>query len=135
MRQTFRKEERLKSSKAIKQLFSCGKSFLVHPFKVNWQIRAEKGKYPTRLLISVSKRNFRKAVERNHLKRICREAYRKNKYLLYEFLEQNNLQCDLSLVYIGKKSDDYSQIEKKIIILINRLISELELHKHQNKSK
>ncbi len=128
MRQTFRKEERLKSSKAIKQLFSQGNSFLVHPFKVNWIIGEEKEKYPARVLIGVSRKNFRKAVERNHLKRLVREVYRKNKYLLYQYLEDRHSSCDFSVIYIGKTEEDYSVIEKKIIILLQRLISELESH-------
>ena len=131
-RLTFRKEERLKSSKVIKLLFSSGKSFFVHPFKVNWQLREEMGRYPARILVSVSKKNFRKASERNHLKRLCREAYRNNKYVLYNFLEEKEIQCDFSIIYTGKDPESYSIIEKKIITLIQRFISELELHLHQN---
>jgi len=134
MRQTFNRKERLKSGRVIKSLFSSGKSFLVHPFKVNWQIREEKGNYPARMMISISKKNFRKAADRNHMKRLCREAYRKNKHELFEFLEEKDIHCDFSMIYIGREAEGYSYIEKKIIILIKRLISELELHKHQNKS-
>ena len=128
MRQTFRKEERLKSSKVVKQLFSQANGFLVHPFKVNWVIGEEKEKYPAKILIGVSRKNFRKAVERNRLKRLIREAYRKNKYLLYQYLEDRHSSCNFSVIYIGKAEEDYSVIEKKIIILLQRLISELELH-------
>lgn len=134
MRQTFKKEERLKSSKVIKQLFSQGNSFLVHPFKVNWIIGEEKEKYPAKILIGVSRKNFRKAVERNHLKRLLREAYRKNKNLLYHYLANRHRSCNFSVIYIGKSEEDNSVIEKKIIILLQRLISELELH-HPEKFK
>jgi ribonuclease P protein component len=126
MRQTFRKEERLKSSKVIKQLFSQGNSFLVHPFRVNWISGEEKKKFPARILIGVSKKNFRKAVERNRLKRVIREAYRKNKSVLYQYLEDRHSYCDFSVIYIGKTEEEYSVIEEKIIILLARLISELE---------
>jgi ribonuclease P protein component len=128
MRQTFRKKERLKSSKVVKQLFSQANSFLVHPFKVNWIIGEEKGKYPAKILIGVSRKNFRKAVERNRLKRLIREAYRKNKYLFYQYLEGRHSSCNFSVIYIGKTEEDYSVIEEKIIILLQRLISELDLH-------
>ena len=132
MRQTFRKEERLKSSKMIKMLFSHGNSFLVHPYKVNWLPADKQGKAPAKILIGASQKNFRKAVERNHIKRLSREAYRKNKHLLYEYLEDRDISCYLSMIYIGKSQEEYSVIEKKIIVLLKRLISELELHLHQN---
>jgi len=130
MRQRFRKEERLKSSKVIDQLFSQGNSFLVHPFKVNWLKADEKGSYPARILIGVSSKNFRKAVDRNLLKRLSKEAYRKNKYFLYEYLEDRGISCNFSVIYIGKKQEDYSVIEKKIITVLKRLISELEHQLH-----
>ncbi len=132
LRKTFKREERLKSKRVITQVFASGKSFLVHPFKVNWQIRKEHGRYPARVLISVSKKNFRKASERNQVKRVIREAYRQNKYLLYDFLKEQDIQCDFAIIYIARDHDSYSLIEKKIITLLNRLISELELQLHNN---
>jgi ribonuclease P protein component len=131
MRQRFHKEERLKSSKVIERLFSHGNSFLVHPFKVNWLEDDKKGRYPARVLIGVSSKNFKKAVDRNHLKRLSREAYRKNKYFIYEYLEDRGIACNFSLIYIGKKQEEYSVIEKKIITLLKRLISELEQYSDQ----
>lgn len=127
MRQNFRKEERLKSSKVIKRLFSHGNSFLVHPYKVNWIKSDKHGTYPAKVLIGVSSKNFRKAVDRNHLKRQSKEAYRKNKYFLYEYLEDRGINCNFSMIYIGKKQEEYSVIDRKIITLLKRLISELEL--------
>ena len=108
-------------------LFSQGNSFLVHPFKVNWLLADNSGKYPAKVLLSVSKKNFRKAVERNHLKRLCREAYRKNKYILYDYLDDRAISCNFSLVYIGQKQEEYSVVEKKIITSLERLISEIVL--------
>lgn len=134
IRQTFRKSERLKSRKIIKALFSRGKSFLVHPFKVNWLIADESNREPARVMISISRRNFRNASDRNHLKRLCREAYRKNKSLLNSFLQENDLNCDFAIIYVGKSKAEYSVVEKKIIMLLNRLISELEIVLHQNNS-
>lgn len=126
LKQTFRKQERLKSSKLIKLLFTSGKGFLVHPFKVNWQTRQAEGRYPAKVLISASKKHFRKAVERNHVKRLCKEAYRKNKQVLYDYLVEKNIGCDFSLVYIGREADPYTEIEEKIIAVLHRLISEIE---------
>lgn len=133
-RQTFRKAERLKSRRIIKALFSHGKSFLVHPFKVNWLINNDPTHEHARVMISISRRNFRNASDRNHLKRLCRESYRKNKYLLNDFLKERGFSCDFAIIYVGKSKADYSVIEKKIITLLNRLISELEIHSHLNNS-
>jgi ribonuclease P protein component len=126
MRQTFRRQERLKSSKTIKQLFTGGHSFLLYPFKVNWLPATHVGRFPARVMISVSKKNYPKASERNHLKRLIREAYRKNKYMLYDYLKEYGLYFDFSLVYIGKSREDQATIERKIILLFQRLISEAE---------
>ncbi len=134
MRQTFRKEERLKSGRVIKMLFSHGNTFLLHPFRVNWISSAGECKYPARVLVGVSKKNIKKASERNHLKRLCREAYRKNKYLLYSYLEGRNVNCDFSMIYIGRSKPDYTTVEKKIILLLERLISELDLQPAENKT-
>ena len=131
-RQTFRKEERLKSRKVIKQLFHTGDSFLVHPVKINWLIREDQGRYPARVMFSISRKNFRKASDRNNLKRLCREAYRKNKHVLYSFLDEKQLQCDLSLVYIGKEAYEYSALEEKIIKLLQRLTREIENYQQKN---
>lgn len=133
MRQTFRKEERLRGHRIIKMLFSQGNSFLVHPFKVNWLTEERNDKYRARILIGTSKKSIRKAVERNHLKRICREAYRKNKHLLYEYLEEREISFSFSIIYIGKSRETYSVIEQKIIIILERLISELEKQSGKNK--
>lgn len=113
-------------------LFSQGNSFLVHPFKVNWLLSDQKGSYPAKVLISVSKRNFRNAVKRNQIKRLCREAYRKNKHILFDYLDNKAITCNFSLVYVGRKQEAFSVVEKKIIASLNRLISEIELQADHN---
>ena len=76
---TFRKEERLDKEKWIQELFTKGSSFHLYPFKVLFLPHPDV-EYPfTQVLISVSKRNFKRAVDRNVIKRRIREAYRLNK--------------------------------------------------------
>ena len=75
---TFKKSERLCSKKLIKELFNRGSSFYLYPFKV-LVLENESPNKSHQVLFSVPKRNFKKAVDRNLLKRRIREAYRLNK--------------------------------------------------------
>ncbi len=122
--QTFKKDERLFGKKTITSLFDHGDSFLEYPFKVVWLNSDEKRRLPAKVLIAVSKKNIKKAVMRNRLKRRIREAYRKNKSVFYEFLTRNNQQCNIGLIYISKEELSYNQIEEKILEVLNRLIDD-----------
>ena len=79
---TFRKEERLSKDKLIQELFDKGSSFYLFPFKVFFMANPDQGSSFHQVVISVSKRNFKRAVDRNLIKRRIREAYRLNKGLL-----------------------------------------------------
>ena len=103
-----------------------GNSFLLYPFKVNWLTDDRPGPYPARVLVGASRKYHKKAVDRNRIKRIVREAYRKNKYVLYEYLQSRGKACNISLIYVGKGELAYSAAEEKIIVVLERLISELE---------
>jgi ribonuclease P protein component len=88
----FRKSERLCSKRTIDSLFGGGnKSFSAFPLRVVFQMkeRAE-GEPPVAILISVSKRHFKRAVKRNRVKRQLREAYRLNKENLWEAMEKKH---------------------------------------------
>ena len=121
LNQGFKKEERLYSKKRIGELFSDGESFFIYPFKVVYRTIPEPSDFPVQLLISVSKNKFKQAVKRNHVKRLIREAFRKNKSTLY--LQQNNTEATLlvGLIYVANTIMDYHQIEKKIILILQRL--------------
>ncbi|WP_044172595.1 ribonuclease P protein component [Flectobacillus major] len=117
MKKTFKKSERLSSKKIIESLFDKGseqtKSVFLYPFRVSFLEKntdTPSTELP-QILISVSKRYFKHAVDRNLIKRRTREAYRLNKQLL---LQKNTqpLPAYIAFVYIAKKIEDYAKIEK-----------------------
>ncbi len=120
-RQSLNKSERLKSRKAIDLVFASGEKIFEYPFMMWWRKDAFPTDYPAQLLVSVSKKNFRKATDRIRIKRLIRETYRKNKLPLYAQLEENKEQLLIAFVFIGKKIPSYKEVEEKIIILLQRL--------------
>src|SRR5687768_12587610 len=100
---TFKKTERLCSKKDIELLYSKGRSKFNHPLKVYWLSNQFDGPFPARLVISVPKRLFKKAHERNRIKRQIREAYRLNKSSFYAELEQIKSRTDVLILYTAKE--------------------------------
>jgi ribonuclease P protein component len=121
LNQGFKKEERLHSKKRIGLLFSEGESFFVYPFKVVYTTLPESSDYPVQLLISVSKQKFKHAVKRNRVKRLVRESYRKHKSILFEQENHEKKTLLVGLIYVANTIMDYHQIEKKIILILQRL--------------
>jgi len=121
-RQTFDKSERLCSTKLISGLFENGNIFHTSLFKVVWSNSPVILPFPAQIAFSVSKKRFRLAVTRNLIKRRMREAYRKNKYLLYEALTSENRQIVLIVIMKGISVTDYIETEKSIKKVLNKLI-------------
>ena len=85
---TFKRGERLKSRKVIEQLFKRGQSFAQYPLRIVWvDMEERRSEFPAQFALSVSKKKFKRAVDRNRIRRLVREAYRLNKHVLYEGLE------------------------------------------------
>lgn len=100
------------SRKQFEKLFAEGTSFLVYPLKIIVLETVFESRYPARAAFAVSKRNFKKAVSRNRLKRKMREGYRLNKQELYAQLPDKKL--ILAFVYIAKEDLPYQQITAAI---------------------
>ena len=120
--QTFRKNERLCRKTSIDELFSKGQSFFVYPFKISWIIAQEDEGSPAQVLINVPKRNFKKAVKRNQIKRLIREVYRKRKHKLYHSLTENQSGIHFAIIYTAKEVLSYQALDEKIIVVLDRLI-------------
>jgi len=127
LRNTFKKTERLHSKILISKLFVDGKSFFNYPFRVTYLLVKKTDNIPAQLLVSASKRNFKSAVDRNRIKRIVREAYRNNKSIIWDYMDnmQEN-QLLISINYTAKTIVSYSEIERKLILILHSLIEKNE---------
>lgn len=119
---TFKKEERLKSKKIISRLFNKeGQSTAKFPLRIIYLYTELNTEYPAQFTVSVSKRQFKNAVDRNRLKRQIREAYRLNKEMVYKSLERKEKQCAIMILYTGREAIPYREIEKKVKKLLRLL--------------
>ena len=114
---SFHKGERLKSEKLIQELFEKGSSFNLYPFRVVYLINAN-GATPHQAMFTASSRNFKRAVDRNKIKRRTREAYRLNKSTLAE-----TPQLIIGFIYTSKKLEEYTIIEKAVVKALEKLKS------------
>ncbi|MDZ4716215.1 MAG: ribonuclease P protein component [Cytophagales bacterium] len=111
----FQKEEKLTKKKAIEELFEKGTSFSSFPLRVIFTPRTEPASQ-TQVLISVPVKNFKKAVDRNTLKRRIREGYRLNKATL-----NSTSKFSLAYIYIAKEILSSSTIHQAIQTSLARL--------------
>jgi ribonuclease P protein component len=122
---TLGKNERLKSRKTIEQLFKDGKSFNAFPLRIFYLMD-----FPASIIsnnklqagFSVSNRNFKKAVDRNRIKRLMREAYRLQKNVLEENVMKSNKNLAVFFIYTDKELPDYKPVFEKVQSGIKRLI-------------
>ena len=126
MRNTFRNEEKLKKKNLITELFASGKSVSVFPLKMIYLQNDHDSTYKIKAGVSVSKRNFKSAVDRNRIKRLMRESYRKNKYLIYN--NEDTKKHILMFIYQGKKEVSYELMEEKMIQLIEKFLLKQKSH-------
>ena len=115
----------LSEKKLIAKVFNEGKFFYSGSFKVLYIPAVFESQHPVKIMVSVSRRNFKKAVDRNLIKRRIREAYRKNKNLLYAAISPGD-QIAVAVIYTSKEILPYSEIQSKIILILRRLVKEYE---------
>ncbi len=130
---TFSKKERLCSHTLITRLFEGTNSFLSYPFRIVWMdCELPHDSVNAQIAISVSKRNFKKAVDRNKIKRKIREAYRLNKSDFYEYLDIEGRRIAIVLIFLGKELPQYHFLEHKLKKMLRRFIKELAANQNKN---
>ncbi len=123
---SFPKSLRLCSHNTISDLFTNGEAFVCYPFRVVYLNVAFDDHADSKVLISVSKKKFKRAVWRNLIKRRCKEAYRLHRKEFSIFLQENNKQIAFALVYLPKEILDYHVIEKGMIKMLNKLMLQMK---------
>ena len=122
MSATYSKKEKLKSKKLIDQLFTEGQSVSAFPLRLVYLPSIFNDNVIAKTGVSVSKRNFKTAVDRNRIKRLLREVYRLNKANYF-----NNLttQHAFMILYIGKEKPSLDQIENRMKLLFEKFSSKI----------
>ena len=119
MKQTYSGKEKLKSKKLIEQMFDEGDSVLAYPLRLVYLETSFDDGSQFKTGVSVSKRHFKKAVDRNHIKRLLREAYRLHKDVYF-----NNIttQYAFMILYIGNHKPTLVQLETKMKLLFEKFL-------------
>lgn len=128
MPNTLKKVERLDRKKVIGKMFVGGagaRSFTVFPLRVVYLMEPEL-KSQASVLISVSKRYFKHAVDRNHVKRQLREAYRLNKAPLLQALTDRDVKMAISFIYLSDELMATTFIEKRMKIVLEKMVEKLD---------
>ena len=127
---TLGKDERLKSRKQIGKLFAEGKSFAVNPFRVYFIVNGQlsmvnSGSY-LQFGVGVSNRNFKRAVDRNRIKRLTREAWRLQKNELNEQVKTTQKQLNVFFIYTGKELPDFTTVKDKVAVALKKLAVKID---------
>lgn len=122
---TLCKEERISGTKRIEKLFSSGESFVSYPLRIVYVKRDKNEFADVAMMVSVPKKRFKRAVKRNRVKRLVREAFRLNKTLFWDVCDKNDTGLDIAFLYIKDELPEYKEIESAMLkcttLLANRL--------------
>ncbi|WP_166959856.1 ribonuclease P protein component [Yeosuana marina] len=117
MKLTFSKKEKLKSKILIEQLFTEGKSVSAYPLRLVYMPADLKDDALFKTGVSVSKRNFKRAVDRNRIKRLMRESFRLHKH---DYINNMSVPYAFMILYIGKEKPSFDQVESKMTLLFEK---------------
>jgi len=127
---TYQKKDKLKSRKQTQFLFSNGKAITMHPIRLIYTIEnTEAGMFPNGLLqagVGAPSRHFRKAVQRNKVKRLLREGYRLEKPDFMNAISLTNTRLNLFFLYVDVNVQSQQQIQATIKLLLHKLADKLK---------
>lgn len=127
----FRKNEKLTSEKEIDLLFASGRSSFIYPIKsIFTSSSGQIGE--CKVLVTVSKRYFKNASERNLIKRRLREAYRLNAVNLKEIIKEKNISASVAFIYNSSKTIPFEKIEQIVIKHIANIMSLIEKNENDD---
>lgn len=121
MKLSFPKTMRLRNPRTITAIFEQSENYTAFPIRALWR-QTDNAPQALQVMFSVPKRNFKRAVMRNLIRRRMREAFRVNHHALTNLLTLHNLHLSLTFIYIGKQAFDYIKIEQATQQIIKRLI-------------
>jgi ribonuclease P protein component len=116
----FGRKEKLKSRKQIEDLFLNGKSFSVFPLRVTYQFSPSETSN-VQVGVTAGKKYFKRAVDRNRMKRLIREAYRLQKADLTELLKQSKRSASIFFMYTGKELATFVPVKEAMTKCLERL--------------
>lgn len=122
MNAKYSKNEKLKSKKKIEQLFNDGCSVSTYPLRLIYLQTPLTESYTSKVAVSVSKRNFKKATDRNQIKRLLREAYRQNKHA---FLNNIKTPYSFMILYLSKDGTSFDEVTHKMKHLFDNFLSKV----------
>jgi ribonuclease P protein component len=122
---TYATSEKLKSRKLLNQVFAEGKSLNVYPLKITYTLKEIDTASTAQLGVGSSSRHFKKAVQRNRIKRLLRESYRLQKHILWDLLPENK-QLIAFLLFIGKDISDTAMIPEKMKLVLEKLANSIQ---------
>ena len=126
--QAFGKTEKLNSEKIIAGLFQSGVFVSKYPLRANLLVTPLPVEgVPVQVVFTASKRKFKRAVDRNFVKRRLREVYRKHKLPFYQAIEQKGITLAIAVMYTGSELPDMNQLEKSYAVLLKKIYDVLEL--------
>ncbi len=127
-RNTFPLKEHLKSKRVIEQVYTNGASVTSYPLRAFFIEQPALEQEPTAaILINVSKKRFRHAVDRNLVKRRIREAYRTSKHPFIDALESNGKKMAVAIIYIDNKHNSTAFIKKKMTKVLESILVKASL--------
>ena len=129
MRNTLGKQERLKSKKLIEKLYAEGDSVKIFPLRMMYVQTVHTSEFPCQVGVSVAKRNYKLAVDRNRLKRLMRETYRLQKQIVYNNLDKPYV---FMISYIGKEEIKYEDLHLKMEKLLTLFIDKVKVKADEN---